>query len=297
MSTLCKKVRPFSCKSQILCTSCTFFAMTSSILHFLCYHFGPSLSDVKWRAESDATTSASWIGFVAKLFMKKCIFSENSVFSTTKTYFLSPSATSGRIWVRDDLSHGTGQVLRKLHGCSIPSLVAVAIPEVEKGPKKTPILAKIPLFFDIFENKSMFEIFFDIWRRWIRCIFWRSFTSAIVSRATMSTFLSGSVFMPKNRLFLWFCTEMIARLTTVKSKRMQIIGIDRIRNHRHTGYLKVVSYVAVPFELTKSCGKKFTPENNDQFTYLHWSSWKSSNTRLFAKNFGISLKQRLILVL
>ena len=243
---------PFSCKSQILCTSCTFFAKPNWILHFLCYRRGPSLSDAKWREQSNATTSGTWIGVVVEIISKTCLFRENSVFFASKTNFLSAFATSGGTWVRDDLSRRLLRVLRKLHGQRSSSLVAVAFPEVEKTPKMTSNLAKIPIFHNICVYKSMKEIFFACWLPWTRRGFSRSFSSAIVSELNVTSFFTRRVFVPKNRQKPRFCTEMIARLTTVKSKMMQIIWIERIRNLRHTRYLKVVSDAAVAFELTKS---------------------------------------------
>ena len=221
-------------------------------MHFLCYRCGLSLSDVKWRAESNALTSGSWIGVVFDLILKTSIFSKNSVFSTSKTNFLGPSATSGRIWSRDDLSHTLLQVLRKLHGCTRSSLVAVAFPEVEKWPKIATFLAKIQLFHNICLYKSMKEIFFAFGLYRTRCTFLRSFTSAIVIKLNIRTFFTRLVLEPKNRRKSYFCNKKITFLTTVKSKMMQIIWIDQIRNQCDTRYLLLGSYAPVPFELTKS---------------------------------------------
>lgn len=287
-------LRPFSYTNQILCTICTFFAKSIWILHFLCYRCGLSLSDVKWRAESNATTSGSWIGLVVEIISKTCLFSKNSVFSTSKTNFLGPSATSGGIWFRDDLSHTLLQVLRKLHGYRSSSLVAVAFPEVEKRPKMTSILTKIPIFFNIYVYKSMFEIFFATWRICSRRTFLCSFTSAIVSKLNFSTFFTRFVFRlkkwPKKRI----CTEMIARLTTVKSKLMQIVWIDQIRILRHKTYLWLVSYWEKVSERTKSCRFIFYRYKLHWFCYSTLVAMKPSKRPLFRKNLGISPKQRLI---
>ena len=149
---------PFSCKSQILCTSCTFFAKPNWILHFLCYRCGPSLSDAKWREQSNATTSGTWIGVVVEIISKTCLFRENSVFSTSKKILLSAFATFFSIWLRDRLSRASRQVHRKLYGCTPSSLLAVAFFELEKAPKNTTFSAKIPNFDNIFVHKYFKKI-------------------------------------------------------------------------------------------------------------------------------------------
>ena len=255
---------------------------------------GHSLSDVKWRAESNATTSASWIGLVVEIISKTCVFGEKGVFFTSKTNCLSAPATSGTIGLRDDLSHTCLQVLRKLYGQRASSLVTVAFSEVEKGPKMTSFFAKIQLFSYICQKKSIYETFLDMLTIRTRCNFLCSFASAIVIKLNFSTFLYRRVFMLKNRRKTWFCTEINTRLTTVKSKMMQIVWIERIRNLREIPHLKEGSYQSVAFQLPKS----------HEFISYRWK-WRLilsielvamnfQKTPLFAKNLGISPKQRLI---
>ena len=150
---------PFLCTNQVLCTTCTFFAISNWILHFLCYRCGHSLSDVKWHDKSNATGPGSWIGVVPDLISKTCDFRENGDFSTSGKIPLDAFATFIPIWLRDRLSHTSLQVLRKLYGCTSSSLVAVAFSELEKWPKNTTFSAKIPIFHNIYVNKSFKKIF------------------------------------------------------------------------------------------------------------------------------------------
>ena len=258
------------------------------------YKCGPSLSDVKWRAESNATTSESWIGLVVEIIAKTCVFSEKGVFLTSKTYRLSAPATSGTIELREDLSHTYLQVLRKLHGQRASSLVAVVFPEVEKRPKMTSFFAKIQHFHYICQIKSIYETFLDFVTIRNRCTFLCSFASAIVIKLNFSTFLYRLVFMPNYRRKTCFCTEMIARLTTVKSKIMQIVWIERIRNLRKISHLKEGSYQSVAFQLPKSHAFIFYRWRWRLILSFELVAMNFQKTPLFAKNLGISPKQRLI---
>lgn len=92
---------------------------------------------------------------VAKLFTKTLLFRENSVFFATKVNFLSPPPTSGGTRLRDDLSHNTLQVLRKLYGQASSSFLAIAFSEVKKAPK-TGKNAKFLLYFPLQIDISTF---------------------------------------------------------------------------------------------------------------------------------------------
>ena len=116
---------------------------------------GHSLSDVKWRAESNATTSASWIGLVVEIFSKTCVFGEKGVFLPLKRtvsarqqhLVQSDSGTTCRIHAYKFSESYTGRepvVLSQLH-----------FPRSKKDLKWRPFSPKFN-FFPIFAKKSLY---------------------------------------------------------------------------------------------------------------------------------------------
>lgn len=134
--------------------------------------------------------SALWQSYYRK--------TENSAFFATKMTFLSPFLTSVGTWPRDNLSYTLLQVLRKLYTQRASSLFAISFLEVKKAPKMAPKMAKKPTFYYIYLYKSIYQFSLTFKTICTPCNFLCSFTSTIQTKLNIRTFLSGSIYMPKN---------------------------------------------------------------------------------------------------